>query len=78
MIGDKTMRISHSRGVKKGCTVALTASASGHKKKAPIIFKENNGVIGPRVLPTLKVPDNIVITTTKNGWMTTTKVHYSV
>ena len=30
------------------------------------------------MLPTLKVPDNIVIIATENGWMTTTKVHYFV
>ncbi|XP_041366065.1 tigger transposable element-derived protein 6-like [Gigantopelta aegis] len=76
--GAKTVRISHTGGAKKGCTVALTASANGDKRKALIIFKEKNGVIGPRVLPTLKVPDNVLITATENGWMTTVKVHHFI
>lgn len=73
--GAKTVRISHTGGNKKGCTVALSATASGHKLPAFIIFKERNGVIPPKVAAELAVPPNVRVSASLNGWMTMEKMH---
>ena len=64
------MRIATTGGAKRGFTVALCALASGHKKPAFICLKERNGMIPLRVSRTLRVPDNVRLTASKNGWMT--------
>ena len=64
------MRISSSGGAKRGFTVALCALASGFKKPAYICLKERNGIIPPRVLQALRIPDNVKVTASTNGWMT--------
>jgi hypothetical protein len=68
--GEKTIRIRGTGYQKKGCTVALTVTASGHKLPALIIFKEKTGQIGPRVRRHLNVPANVLLTASKSGWMT--------
>ena len=69
-IGTKSVRISTSGGAKRGFTVALCALASGFKKPAYICLKERNGIILPRVLQELRIPDNVKVTASANGWMT--------
>ena len=41
---------------------------------ALIIFKERNGVLGPRVRAPLQYPDNVRVTASTNGWMTKEKL----
>ena len=54
--GEKTIRIRGTRCQKKGCTVALTVTASGHKLPPLIIFKEPTEEIGPLVRRHLNIP----------------------
>lgn len=74
MVGEKTVRISNTGSSKSGFTVMLCAHASGHKKKAAIFFKENNGQIPPRVNAQLRIPNNVCVSASKNGWMTSEKM----
>ena len=69
-IGTQSVRISTSGGAKRGFTVALCALASGVKKPAYICLKERNGVIPARVHQALRIPDNVKVTASANGWMT--------
>ena len=55
---------------KRGFTVALCALASGEKKPAFICFKERSGTIPTGISQSLRVPDNVRLTASKNGWMT--------
>lgn len=68
--GSRDVRIATTGGAKRGFTVALCATASGYKKPAYIVFKERRGAIPARVLANLRVPANIRLTASQNGWMT--------
>ena len=74
--GEKSIRIRGTGYQKKGCTVALTVTASGHKLPALIIFKEPTGQIGPRVRRHLNIPGNVLVTASKSGWMTQEAMAY--
>ena len=39
-----------------------------------MIFKEKNGVLGPRVKANLRIPTNVVVAASPNGWMTRSKL----
>ena len=55
--------------------MALTATADGRKKPALIVFKEGRkAAIPPRVLAALRVPANVKVTASTNGWMTGEKM----
>ena len=56
--------------------VALAATADGQKLPAVIIFKERGGVFGVRVRSKLKVPTNVRVRVSMNGWMTAPKYHH--
>ena len=56
----RSVRIATTGGSKRGFTVALCALASGHKRPAYICFKEAKGVVPPRVLTNLRIPENII------------------
>ena len=68
--GEKDVRIAHGGGAKRGFTVCLCGLADGTKLPAYLVFKEKSGRIPPRVFSNLRIPDNIKVTTTPNGWMT--------
>jgi hypothetical protein len=68
--GEKTIRIATTGGAKRGFTVALSARANGEKHPAFVVFRERNGIIPPRVMAALRVPRNIRIAASPNGWMT--------
>lgn len=68
--GQRTVRIATTNAEKKGFTVALCALADGTKLPAMLIFKEKNGELGPRVKANLKIPANVVVAASTNGWMT--------
>lgn len=70
----RSVRIATTGGLKRGFTVALCALASGHKRPAYICFKEAKGVVPPRVLASLRIPANIIVTASTNGWMTGEKM----
>lgn len=70
VVGNKTIRIANTGCKKRGFTVALAAAASGHKFPAFIILKEPTGRIPPRVMNELRIPDNVKVTCSVNGWMT--------
>ena len=72
--GMTTICIATTVGQKRGFTVALCACADGIKLPALIIFKERNGVLGPRVRASLQYPDNNRVTASTNGWMTKEKL----
>ena len=74
--GEKTVRIKTTRAEKKGFTVALAATADGQKLPAVIIFKERGGVFGVRVRSKLKVPTNVRVRASMNGWMTAPEYHH--
>ena len=69
--GERTIRIKTTRAEKKGFTVALAATASGKKLPAMIIFKERGGSLGVRVWRSLRIPPNVRVRASTNGWMTT-------
>ena len=68
--GEKTIRVRGTGYQKKGRTVALTITASGHKLPALVIFKEPTGAIGPQVRRHLMIPADVLVTASKSGWMT--------
>ena len=70
----RSVRIATTGGSKRGFTVALCALASGHKRPAYICFKEAKGIIPPRVLASLRIPSNVIVTASTNGWMTGEKM----
>jgi hypothetical protein len=72
--GERDIRISTGGGSKKGFTVALCASADGTKKPAYVVLKEPGGRIPPRVFAALRIPRNIRLTNSQNGWMTGAKI----
>ena len=74
--GEKTVRIKTTRAEKKGFTVALAATADGQKLPAVIIFKEKGGTLGVRVKSKLKVPANVRVRASTNGWMTAPEYHH--
>ena len=71
--GMKTVRIKTTRAEKKGFTVALAATADGRKLPAVLIFKERGGALGVRVL---KIPANVRVRASTNGWMTAPEYHH--
>ena len=68
--GEKTIRVRGTGYQKKGCTVALTLTASGHKLPALVILKEPTGAIRPQVRRHLMISANVLVTASKSGWMT--------
>ena len=74
--GMKTVRIKTTRAEKKGFTVALAATADGRKLPAVIIFKERGGALGVRVKSKLKIPANVRVRASTNGWMTAPEYHH--
>ena len=74
--GAKTVRIKTTRAEKKGFTVALAAMADGTKLPAVIIFKERGGVLGERVRRSLRLPSNVRVRSSTNGWMTATEYQH--
>ena len=69
---ERSVHIASTGGSKRGFTVALSATASGHKKPAFIVFKEREGIIPPRVYANLRIPRNVIVSASLNGWMTGT------
>ncbi|KAH7965076.1 hypothetical protein HPB49_003289 [Dermacentor silvarum] len=70
VVGESTVRIANT-----GCfTVALAACASGHKLPAFVILKEPSGRIPPKAFMSLRIPANVRVTASKNGWMTSDKL----
>ena len=67
--GGRTIRIKTTHAEKKGFTVALAASASGEKLPAVIIFKEKNGVLGPRITKKLIIPSNVQVNLCVGTWL---------
>ena len=72
--GERDVRIATCGGGKKGFTVCLTACANGTKLPAFLIFKEAGGNCPPRVFAQLRIPRNVRISATPNGWMTGPKM----
>ena len=73
--GASSVRIATTGGSKKGFTVALAAMANGTKLPAYIVFKEGQkACIPPRVFAALRIPCNVRISATSNGWMTGQKM----
>ena len=69
-MGEQTIRIKITRAEKKAFTVALAATASGKKLPAVIMFKEHGGSLGVRVRRSLRIPPNVRVRASTNGWMT--------
>ncbi|KAM7287909.1 uncharacterized protein ISCGN_031600 [Ixodes scapularis] len=69
-IGELSIRIANTGCAWRGMTVALCATAAGIKLPALIVLKEPTGRIPPRVLFSLRIPANVRVTSSKNGWMT--------
>ena len=59
---------------KRSLTVVLCVAAGGTNFSALVIFMERNDEISPRVRAFIRVPDNVHIAATPNGWMTQQKV----
>ena len=72
--GQKAVWIATTGGQKGGFTIALCAFADAMKLPALIIFKERGGKLAELFRTAIKCPDNIKITDTTNGWMTTEKL----
>ena len=68
--GEKSICIKTTHAEKKGFTVALAATASGTKLPTVIIFKERGGSLGVRIQRSLRIPSNVRVRATANGWMT--------
>ncbi len=69
--GERDIRITTTGGARKGFTVALTATANGTKMPAYVIFKEGaRARIPARVYANLRIPPNVRVSATRNGWMT--------
>lgn len=71
IVGKNSIRITNTGCKKRGFTVALAAAASGHKFAAFVILKEPAGRIPPRVMKELRIPNNVKVTCSVKGWMTT-------
>ncbi|KAM7304508.1 uncharacterized protein ISCGN_014408 [Ixodes scapularis] len=69
-VGESSIRIANTGCTRRGMTVALCATAAGIKLPALIVLKEPTGRIPPRVLISLRIPANVRVTSSKNGWMT--------
>ena len=76
MKGERTIRIKTTRAEKKGFTVTLAATASGKKLPAVIVFNEHGGSLGVRVRRSLRIPPNVRVRATTNGWMTAEEYQY--
>ena len=74
--GTRQIRITHTGANRKGFTVALAAKGNGEKLPALIIFKNKNGELGPRVRAQLRIPSNVMVKASPNGWMTAAFYHW--
>ncbi|KAH7937196.1 hypothetical protein HPB49_008606 [Dermacentor silvarum] len=75
VIGESTIRIANTGCARRGFTVCLAACVTGQKLPAFIIFpKEQSGKIPARAFASLRIPVNVRLTATKNGWMTSEKM----
>ena len=54
----------------------MAAKGNGEKLPALVIFKERNGELGPRVRAQLRIPSNIRVKASPNGWMTAALYHW--
>ncbi|XP_037515802.2 pogo transposable element with KRAB domain [Rhipicephalus sanguineus] len=72
-IGESSVRITNTGCARRGFTVSLTACASGHKLPAFVILKEPSGKIPTKAFMKLRVPANVRVTASKNGWMSSDK-----
>lgn len=73
--GANNVRLKTTGCTKKGFTVALACSATGHKLPAMVIFKERNGVLGPVVVANIVLPENVLLAASESGWMTQHLIH---
>ncbi|KAH6924373.1 hypothetical protein HPB50_016326 [Hyalomma asiaticum] len=73
IIGESSVRITNTGCARRGFTVSLTACASGHKLPAFVILKEPSGKIPTKAFMKLRVPANVRVTASKNGWMSSDK-----
>ncbi|KAM7314107.1 hypothetical protein ISCGN_003892 [Ixodes scapularis] len=69
--GENSIRIANTGCVRRGFTVALAARASGAKLPAFVVLKEPTGRIPARAFMALRIPTNVRLTSSENGWMTT-------
>ncbi|KAH6944945.1 hypothetical protein HPB50_006315 [Hyalomma asiaticum] len=74
VIGESTVRIANTGCACRGFTVAFAACASGHKLPAFIVLKEPSGRIPTKAFMSLRIPANVRVTASKNGWMTSDKL----
>ncbi|KAH7946541.1 hypothetical protein HPB52_000934 [Rhipicephalus sanguineus] len=74
VVGESTIRIANTGCARRGFTICLAACDTGHKLPAFIIFKEQSGKIPARAFASLRIPANVRLTATKNGWMTSEKM----
>lgn len=68
--GERTICIKTTHAEKKGFTAALAATASGKKLPAVIVLKEHGGSLGEHVRLIFRIPPNIRVRASTNGWMT--------
>ena len=62
-VADKMERVREARTWRE-------TGVTGEKLPAVIIFKERGGVLGVRVKKNLRVPENVRVRASTNGWMT--------
>ncbi|KAH7952948.1 hypothetical protein HPB49_002972 [Dermacentor silvarum] len=74
VVGESIVRIANTGCVRRGFTVALAACASGHKLPAFVILKKRSRRIPPKAFMSLRIPANVCVTASKNGWMTSDKL----
>ncbi|KAH7983192.1 hypothetical protein HPB52_010010 [Rhipicephalus sanguineus] len=74
VVGESTVRIANTGCARRGFTVALAACASGHKLPAFVVLKEQSGRIPTKAFMSLRIPGNVRVTASKNGWMTSDKL----
>jgi hypothetical protein len=67
--GENDIRIATTGGARRSFTVALTATGNGQKLKAFIVMRDRNGVIPARALAQLRIPPNVYVRASENGWM---------
>ncbi|KAH7932500.1 hypothetical protein HPB52_024475 [Rhipicephalus sanguineus] len=73
-VGESTIWIANTGCAQRGFMVCLAACTAGHKLPAFIIFKEQSGKIPASAFASLRIPANVCLTATKNGWMTSEKM----
>ncbi|EEC05687.1 POGO family transposase, putative [Ixodes scapularis] len=70
LVNESSIRITNTGCARWGFTVALCATAAGIKLPAFVVLKAPTGRIPPRAYCALKIPANVRVTCSKNGWMT--------